>query len=242
MVKLNQENQFEGFSAETVFFLKNLKENNNRDWFFARKKDYDKKVLQPASEFVIEMGNMLQNLSPGIHAEPKVNRSIFRIYRDTRYSSEQDPYKANLHIWFWQGTRKANESPGYHFELKPEQLSLSAGISNFSRKALRCFREAVADAKSGEELAGIIEKVEKKPDYQLSKIYYKSVPEGYQVQGKREDLIRLNGLMVSTVMTIPAELYNRNLLKFVYTIYKDFSPVQNWLTKNLCTCKEKSST
>ncbi len=239
MVKLNQEHRFEGFSAETVFFLKNLKENNNRDWFLARKKDYDKKVLHPAAEFVIEMGDMLQKLSPGIHAEPKVNRSIFRIYRDTRYSADQDPYKNNLSIWFWQGTRKVNESPGYYFELKPEQLSLAAGISVFSRKALRCFREAVADPKSGEELAHIVEKIEKNTDYRLNEIYYKNIPEGYQVQGRRADLIRLNGLMASIEMLIPAELYNRNLLKFVFNIYKDFSPIENWLTKYLCTCKQK---
>ena len=60
------------------FFLKNLKENNNREWFLARKKDYSKKVLQPAAIFVLEMGESVQKISPGVQADPKVNRSICR--------------------------------------------------------------------------------------------------------------------------------------------------------------------
>lgn len=232
-MSINKDNHFEGFSAETIFFLKNLRENNNRDWFLARKKDYTKKVLQPAGDFVTEMGKLLQRISPGINAEPKVNRSICRIYRDTRYSNDQNPYKTHLGIWFWHGSRKVHESPGYYFELRPEELYLSAGISSFSRKALYCYREAVADIKCGEELVRIVEKIEKYPDYHLSKIYYKGVPEGYQVEGKRAELIRFNGLMGSTEMPIPTELYSHDLVKFVFHIFKNLSPMQNWLSKHV---------
>ena len=228
---LSKDNQFEGFSAEAVFFLKNLKENNNREWFLARKKDYTKKVLKPASDFVVEMGELLQKNSPGIQADPKVNRSISRIYRDTRYSSEQEPYKTYLGIWFWQGVRKVKESPGYYFELRPDQLYLSAGIRSFSRKILHNYREAIANPKSGEKLVSIIEKIRENPDYQVSREYYKRIPEGYQLQGKREELIRFNSLLVSKEMPIPSELYNRNLLKLVFQIFKDFSPIHNWLSE-----------
>jgi len=228
---LSKDNQFEGFSAEAVFFLKNLKENNNREWFLARKKDYNKKVLKPASDFVVEMGELLQKNSPGIQADPKVNRSISRIYRDTRYSSEQEPYKTYLGIWFWQGVRKVNESPGYYFELRPDQLYLSVGIRSFSRKILHNYREAVANPKSGEKLVSIVEKIRENPDYQVSREYYKRIPEGYQLQGKREELIRFNSLLASIEMPIPSELYNRNLLKLVFQIFKDFSPIHNWLSE-----------
>lgn len=228
---LSKEKQFEGFSAETVFFLKNLKENNNREWFLARKKDYNRKVLKPAGYFVVEMGDLLQKISPGIQAEPKVNRSISRINRDTRYASEQAPYKTYLGIWFWQGVRKVNESPGYYFELRPDKLYLSAGIKTFSRKMLHSYREAIADPKSGEKLVSIIDKYQENPDYQISKEYFKRVPEGYRVEDKRQELIRFNSLLVNIEMAIPPELYNRNLLKLVFRIYKDFSPIHNWLTE-----------
>lgn len=228
---LSKEKQFEGFSAETVFFLKNLKENNNREWFLARKKDYNRKVLKPAGDFVVEMGELLQKISPGIQAEPKVNRSISRINRDTRYASEQEPYKTYLGIWFWQGVRKVNESPGYYLELRPDKLYLSAGIKSFSRKMLHFYREAVAEPKSGEKLVSILEKYQENPDYQVSKGFFKRVPEGYRVEGKKQELIRFNSLLINVEMPIPPELYNRNLLKVVFRIYKDFSPVHNWLTE-----------
>jgi uncharacterized protein (TIGR02453 family) len=223
---------FEGFSAETVFFLKNLKENNNREWFLARKKDYSKKVLQPAAIFVLEMGEMLQKISPGVQADPKVNRSICRINRDTRFANVQEPYRTFLGIWFWEGIRKTKDSPGYYFELRPEQLYLSAGIQIFSRKAQHLFRKVVVDSKSGAELTKMINKIKENPDYKINEAYYKNIPEGYKINDEQQkDLIRFNGLLVSTEMSIPPELYNKNLLKLVFNIYKDWSPLYNWLTQ-----------
>lgn len=229
---VQKNSNFEGFSAETVFFLKNLKENNNREWFLARKKDYSRKVLQPAAIFVAEMGEMLQKISPGVQADPKVNRSICRINRDTRFTNVQEPYRTFLGIWFWEGIRKTKDSPGYYFELRPEQLFLSAGIQVFSRKAQHLFRKGIVDSKSGTELAKIINKIKENPDYRINEAYYKNIPEGYRVNDERQkELIRFNSLLVSTEMSIPPELYNRNLLKLVFNIYKDWSPLYNWLTQ-----------
>ncbi|MDD3656532.1 MAG: DUF2461 domain-containing protein [Atribacterota bacterium] len=236
---VRKHSRFEGFSAETVFFLKNLKENNNREWFLARKKDYSKKVLQPASIFVAELGDMLQKISPGIQADPRVNRSICRIYQDARFSNDQNPYRPFLGLWFWQGIRRAKKSPGYYFELRPEQLYLSAGIQVFSRKALRYFREAIVDQASGEELWQIIDKIKGNQEYHISGNYYKNIPEGYQVSNdKLKDLIRFNGLLVYREMSIPPELYNRDLLKLVYNIYKDWSQLYNWITKYVYSEKQ----
>ncbi len=230
----NKNIHFEGFSAETVFFLKNLKENNNSEWFLARKKDYTKKVLQPARLFVAEMGEMLQKISPGVQADPRVNRSICRLYRDTRYPEVQEPYRAYLGIWFWQGIRKEKDSPGYYFELKPEQLYLSAGIRSFSRKALELFREAIVSEESGLKIWEILEKIRENQSYQINEAIYKNIPEGYKIDNDNlKELIRFNGLMVSTEMTLPPELYNKNLLKFIYNIYKDWSPLYNWLVQHV---------
>ncbi len=230
---LTKESQFEGFSAETVFFLKNLKENNNQEWFLARKKDYNKKVIKPAMEFVVEMGKMLEKISSEINAEPKINRSIRRIYQDTRNMSDQDPYKTFLGICFWQGKRKTHDSPGYYFELRPEALYLAAGNKIFSRKNLTAFRQAVSKQEIGDQLLGIMEKLKSKNDYKISKPFYKRIPEGYKVSDKFEDLIRFNGLLASTEIQIPPELYSQNILKFVFNIFKDFAPLENWLYKHV---------
>ncbi|HOF02651.1 MAG TPA: DUF2461 domain-containing protein [Atribacterota bacterium] len=231
--------QFEGFFAETIFFLKNLRENNNREWFLARKKDYYKKVVQPAGLLVVEMGKMLENVSPGIQADPRISRSICRIYQDIRFAKDQNPYRPYLGIWFWQGMRREKRSPGYYFELRPERLYLSAGAQTFSRKALHSFREAVATPKSGEELLNIISKIQKNQNYELNKAYYKNTPEGFQIsKDELKEIIRFNGLTVSQEMPLPPEIYNRNLLKLVFNIYKEWSPLYNWLIKNVYTEKQ----
>ena len=80
--------EFNGFPPEAVTFFHELKKNNNKTWFEAHKSDYQEHVLEPAQRFIEQMRARLEQLSPGIHAEPRVNRSIFRIYRDIRFRKD----------------------------------------------------------------------------------------------------------------------------------------------------------
>ena len=92
---------FNGFSIEMVKFFQNLKNNNSKQWFEAHRHIYDNYVLQPARVFVVEMGKRLEKIVPAVNAIPKVNQSLFRINRDTRFSKDKRPYKTNIGIWFW---------------------------------------------------------------------------------------------------------------------------------------------
>ena len=83
---------FSGFTKETVDFFTQLKRNNKKIWFDEHKPDYDTYVMTPSREFVFALGDRLEKLSPGIHADPRVNKSIFRIYRDTRFNKDKTPY------------------------------------------------------------------------------------------------------------------------------------------------------
>ena len=76
--------EFKGFSKKTLPFLESIRKNNNKEWFEAHKSDYEELILNPSRTFVIEMGEHLQALEPTINAEPKINKSLYRIYRDTR--------------------------------------------------------------------------------------------------------------------------------------------------------------
>lgn len=79
---------FNGFPPEAVTFFQDLQRNNNKPWFEDHKPEYQKYVLEPAQEFIEQMGARLEQLSPGIHTIPRVNRSIFRNYRDIRFSKD----------------------------------------------------------------------------------------------------------------------------------------------------------
>ncbi len=119
---------FEGFSPKTIAFFNTLKKNNSKEWFNAHKQDFTNHVMEPAKTFVTEMGKALKTLSPDIIAIPLVNKSIFRIYRDVRFSPDKSPYKTHLGIFFWEGGRPKMECSGYYFHLEPPNVYLGAGL------------------------------------------------------------------------------------------------------------------
>ena len=147
---------FRGFTIETTKFFADLAANNTREWFSAHKSDYERFVLAPARDFVLTLGNQLRVLSPEVVADPRVDKSIFRIYRDIRFSKDKSPYKANLGLWFPVSGRGGKfENPGYYFHLEADNLMLGVGIHGFSKPLLKAYREAVVDADLGPDLAGI---------------------------------------------------------------------------------------
>lgn len=82
---------FDGFGPDTVIFLSELSANNNKAWFDSHRSEYETSYIAPAKAFVGAVGAGLQAIAPGIHAEPKVNGSIFRINRDIRFSRDKTP-------------------------------------------------------------------------------------------------------------------------------------------------------
>lgn len=78
---------FNGFPDDFFSFFKELKENNRRDWFTANKPRYIESVVRPMSEYITAVGPLLERISPHYRADPRShNGSMFRIYRDTRFS------------------------------------------------------------------------------------------------------------------------------------------------------------
>ena len=96
------------FPQSTIKFLTALSKNNNKEWFEKNRERYDFELLHPAMQFVIDLGEKLSELSPNIYAIPKIDKSIFRLYRDVRFSKNKAPFKTNLGLYFWEGTRKEN--------------------------------------------------------------------------------------------------------------------------------------
>jgi len=102
---------FSGFPEEGLQFLTDLGQNNDRDWFDARKQTYTDTIVSPALAFVEALGERLQIISPHIQYDTRTNGagSLMRIYRDTRFSADKRPYKTWVGIRFWEGGRKARQ-------------------------------------------------------------------------------------------------------------------------------------
>lgn len=133
------------FSPELFTFLRELKDNNDRDWFAANKTRYLDAVQEPALEFVAEFAPVLETISPHFVADPRpVGGSLFRIYRDTRFAKDKTPYKTHTGIHFRHEVGKDVHAPGYYLHLGPEWVAAVAGIWRPDSPSLAKIREAIA--------------------------------------------------------------------------------------------------
>jgi uncharacterized protein (TIGR02453 family) len=222
-------NPFTGFPVESTQFFTDLRANNNKAWFDAHKPDYEKYILAPARDFVVALGEQLRDLSPNVVADPRVNKSIFRIYRDIRFSKDKTPYKTHQGLWFPTSTSGGKfENPGYYFHLEPGNVMLGVGIHGFSKPLLKAYRDAVVNPELGPRLAQVMAGVLEK-GYGIGSKTYKRIPRGYDQDHQYADLLLYSGLTAGIDLDIPDELHTPELVDFCFSRYKDMAPVVYWL-------------
>jgi uncharacterized protein (TIGR02453 family) len=223
--------EFDGFQPGALRFLRDLGENNTRDWFQAHRDDYETQLLEPARDYVVAMGEELRAIGADVHADPRVNGSIFRINRDTRFSKDERPYKDHLDLWFWEGDGPSRRCPGYWFRLTPEQLILGAGKHRFEDLLPR-YRDAVADPERGDALRRAVEAV-RSAGYEGGGRHYKRVPSGYDVPPEREELLLHDGLYAYADSGVPRETHTAGFPRFCAERWEALKPVQDWLVENV---------
>jgi len=219
---------FQGFQKEAIQFFVDLSANNNKTWFTEHKPDFERYVMNPARDFVVAMGETLKTIAPGVNADPRVNKSIFRIYRDTRFSKDKTPYKTNLGLWFWVGEGAKFENPGYYFHLDTENLMLGVGLHTFAKPILKAYREAVVNPRLGPELSRAVVAVAEK-GYNFGQKTYKRVPRGFDPEHKNAEMLLYSGLTAGKEFGLPNELYSRDIVDFCLGHYQNMAPVVNWL-------------
>jgi len=116
---------FPGFPPDTLKFLRALKRNNNREWFQARKETFDSKVMVPMLALIDEVNQAFFDFAPHHATPPK--RAVYRIYRDTRFSSDKTPYKTHVAAIFPSKDMERHVSAGYYFHISPEHVGVAAG-------------------------------------------------------------------------------------------------------------------
>ncbi len=133
---------FAGFPPETLRFLRQLKRNNNREWFVEHKAVYEDKVKQPMLELIEALGGVLNGIAPELNTEPK--RAMFRIYRDTRFSADKTPYKTQVAAHFSPRSAEERTYAGLYFQVAPRELLIAGGIYMPGSAELRAIRHHVA--------------------------------------------------------------------------------------------------
>ena len=133
--------------SPTLFtFLRELKENNNRPWFQENKALYEQQVKEPLLQFIADFGAHLPEISPNYTAIPKATGgSMFRIYRDVRFSKDKSPYKIAAAVQFRHIAGKDVHAPGFYLHLEPGSVFAGCGIWHPESKVATKIREAIVD-------------------------------------------------------------------------------------------------
>lgn len=128
------------FTRKTLSFLRALKRNNDREWFKARKAEYEAHVRGPMVALLARLAEDFRSFAPELVSDPKV--SLFRIYRDTRFSSDKTPLKTNAAAHFpHRKLRKAGA--GLYLEVAPQWVWIGGGIYSPETHELAAIRSHV---------------------------------------------------------------------------------------------------
>lgn len=139
------ESQENPLSRELFSFLRELRDHNDRDWFKANRHRYEAAVQEPAVAFVADFAPRLKRISPHFVADARpVGGSLFRIYRDTRFSRDKTPYKTHTGIQFRHERGKDAHAPGFYLHLEPGSIFAAGGIWRPDRETLGRIRDAIA--------------------------------------------------------------------------------------------------
>jgi uncharacterized protein (TIGR02453 family) len=214
------------FPPDTLAFLAELRANNDKAWFDANRGRYQAAYVDAGKEFVEAAAPMLATIVPGIHAEPRVLGSIFRINRDTRFSADKRPYKDHLDLWFWEGERRSAVS-GLFARVTPDLVGVGAGAHHFDKPALTAYRAALADPVAAAELARAADGAER-AGYPVGGEYLARTPKVPLADPAAERFLRHTALVVAREE--PAELaLDERLLPALELHWQAMAPIHRWL-------------
>jgi len=128
---------------EGLTFLRNLARHNDRDWFQPRKAQFEAELREPMLAIVRKITDAMIDFAPN-HVRP-AEKSLFRIYRDTRFSNDKRPYKTHVAAWWsHQGLQKTSGA-GYYFHISAKEVIVAAGAYMPEKEQLAQIRHWLLD-------------------------------------------------------------------------------------------------
>lgn len=138
--------EFRGFEPTIFQFLEELADHNNRPWFQENKSRYEREVLEPCMAFIRAFAPKLKKLSEFfVASDRRVGGSMMRVYRDTRFSKGQDPYKTNVGIQFRHEFGRDVHAPGFYVHVAPQECFLAVGVWRPDAISLRKIRQSIVN-------------------------------------------------------------------------------------------------
>jgi uncharacterized protein (TIGR02453 family) len=223
---------FSGFPKDGLEFLSNIIINNSKEWRDSHKSEYERSILAPNKAYVQELGEHLQILVPNIHAIAKINKSLFRIYRDARFHIN-DPIKERIGIIFWQGATHRMQSASFYMHYDPFEIFVASGIRNFKPPLLSAYREYIKNDAKREELHNILETLKGK-GYQIPKPEYKRLPREFEKEPSYGYLTRYRSMYAYTTFKPDNCFHSQAIINRNFKIYEDMLELHQWVYELTC--------
>ena len=185
----------------TIFkYLKDLKAHNDRDWFQENKSRYENELKAPALDFIMEFGAHLHKISPHFRADPRGNGgSLFRIYRDVRFSKDKSPYKTHAGLHFRHVAGKTAHTPGFYLHLEPGASFVGVGLWHPDNPTLKLIRDKiVADPQSWKKAVGGRDFTK---NFTVTGQRLKRPPRGYDADHELVDVLKLKDFTALAPLT-----------------------------------------
>lgn len=209
-------------------FLKDLGNNNNRDWFAEHKKRYE----QEHKQIILFADVLLQKMREHDNIETETGKkSLHRIYRDTRFSKDKTPYKVNFSGSFKRATKLLRG--GYYFHLEPGNVFVGGGFWGPEPADLKRVREDIAADDS--ELRKIISSASFKKYFgELKGEQLKTAPKGFEKDHPAIDLLRYKQFLIGHNFTDEQALAP-DFADQVNEVFKAMRPFFNYMSEVLTT-------
>ena len=211
--------------ASTLHFLKNLSKNNNREWFTENKDQYI-----AAQQNVL---NMVENLIEKIGAFDEeimkidAKKSLYRIYRDVRFSKDKSPYKTNFGAGLGMG--KGNKISGYYLHIEPGKSFLAGGVYQPEPSVLKEIRKEIS--MNAKEFQEILQQDDFRNNFRGLSVEAKlqRVPNGFDKDDPMAEFLKLKNLIVVHPISDDA-LMQENATKNMAKIFKSMKPLNDFLS------------
>ena len=216
-------------TPELFKFFRQLKKNNNREWFEKNKTRYVELVRDPLLAFVSDFEKPLHKISPRLVADPRpVGGSLFRIYRDVRFSKDKTPYKTAAGVRFPHEDGKNVHAPGFYLHLAPGEVFAGAGIWHPESSTLRQVRDAIVKDPKGYTRA--ISGKAFKASCALGGDSLTRPPKGYDADHPLIEHLKRKDFIASTTFT-EADACAADFPKKLASAFKAMAPFNGYLTK-----------
>ncbi|NTU71419.1 MAG: DUF2461 domain-containing protein [Coriobacteriia bacterium] len=219
---------FDGFSAGTLSFLRELAANNEREWFTENRARFDGELLDRQKAFVDAVGVAFAAVDPRVQCVPAVNRSIFRINRDTRFARDKSPYKTYSDMWFWIGPDRKGAA-GYFVRIVPEGIWVGGGAHWLAPEHLARLRAAIIAPATGEELAAMLDGLTAE-GYELGDKTLARVPAGFSAESPRAELLKYTAVhAIEKTEPVPPEFAGPEFVDWCMERFLRTKPLVDWL-------------